>query len=105
MTAIKNGHRPGPSEPYKPDAVKPILGSDGKKALEPKVSIEGRPRGVLLSPDALEDFGLTGPVAVEELRGVRPELSRLRGVLEDFGLAAQQQKSMILVARVSDFHD
>ena len=42
----------------------------GKRALELQVNIEGQPRTVLLSLDALEGHGLSGPVAVEELRKI-----------------------------------
>ena len=77
MTAIKNGQRPDPAEPYEPESIEVLERSDGKLSLVLRVKIEGRLRRILLSPDALQDFDLSGPEAVKELRRIREAVEAL----------------------------
>ena len=55
---------------------------DGKsQALELQVNIEGQDHAVLLALDALNDYGLSGPAAVKELRGIRLALESLGNIV------------------------
>lgn len=51
------------------------------EGLELQVNIEGQDHDILLPLDALNDYGLTGPAAVAELRGIREALVNLCDVV------------------------
>ncbi|MDE0488553.1 MAG: hypothetical protein OXI07_05100 [Gammaproteobacteria bacterium] len=86
MTGIQNGYRPGPAEPYTPHKIEEVRDKSGAlKSLVLQVKIEGRHHRVSLSTDVLRDFGLTGPAAAEELRGIRAALERLADLVEGRG--------------------
>ena len=59
-----------PAEPPVAKIVKILDEPGGQRALELQVNIGGQDQRVLLSLGALEDHGLSGPAAVEALRGV-----------------------------------
>ena len=81
MSRIKNGFRTEPTEPYKPHTITEDRVGRELRALELLVNIEGLDRRVELSVGALKDHGLSGPAAVEELRGIRAALvEELRGI-------------------------
>ena len=78
--------RPGTSELPQAKIVN-INRAQGRRpksspSLELQVNIEGRDHAVALSLDALEDHGLSGPAAAEELRGIRAALEELVQVLK-----------------------
>ena len=51
------------------------------QALELQVNIEGQDHDILLPLDALNDYGLLGPAAVAELRGIRQALQALCNIV------------------------
>ncbi len=53
------------------------------RALELQVRIAGQDRKFLLALDALEDHGLTGPAAAEELREIRQTLGGIEEKIVD----------------------
>ncbi len=72
---IKNGHRPKPAELPRAKIINYNPASPGSSAtLELQVNIEGQDHSILLPVDALNNHGLSGPAAVEELRGIREAL-------------------------------
>ena len=79
MAAIQNSYgKPDPVEPYVAKIVKLNLHPNNKiPNLELQVKIEGRDRTVSLPLYALQEFGIGGPAAVEELRGLRMALERI----------------------------
>lgn len=82
MNAIKNGHRPGASEPPIGEATGIVDSRGGTRYLELQVNIGGQPHKVWLSLGALQDQGVSGPAAAEELRGIREALGGLREAVE-----------------------
>ena len=63
------------------------------QALELQVNIEGQDHDILLPLDALNDYGLLGPAAVAELRGIREALGDLvRAVTRDQGKESRPQE-------------
>lgn len=77
MKSIPTGGRPDPAESYVPFEIREATGVDGKKCLELLVNIEDRPRSILLTLDALQDHGLSGPAAVEALLGIQAAVESL----------------------------
>ena len=79
------------SRPLKAEIVEIIGQPDGRSHLVLLVNIEGQPRKVLLSLDALQDHGLTGPAAAKELRAIREQLSSIADLhLKHLELLASQ---------------
>ena len=70
--------KPEPNEPYEPKSIAANKVSGSVRSLVLLVNIEGRDRKISLSIDALEEYGLSGPAAVEELREIRKALEGLR---------------------------
>ena len=78
--------RPSPSEPPLAKIVK-VNRTHGRRpestpSLELQVNIEGRDHDVWLPLGALEENGLSGPAAAEELRGIRAALEELVQILK-----------------------
>jgi len=83
-SAFQDSFQQYPDESPIPEAkvLRIIRGSPKESpALELQVKIGGRDRKILLRLDALEEFGLSGPAAVEELRKIRRSLDDLTGGL------------------------
>ena len=77
---------PGPAEPPEARIVN-INRAQGRRpksspSLELQVNIGDRDHAISLSLDALDSYGLSGPVAVEELRGIRIALEDLVQILK-----------------------
>ena len=83
MTPSVQSHygRPDPAEPPIAEIRKVYRPANRNAALELQVKIEGRDRTILLTLDALEGHGLSGPAAVEELRAIRVALERIADAL------------------------
>ncbi len=77
MNSFQTYGNPGPTEPPEAEITQIIEKRGGKRALELQVNIEGQHRTFLLTLDALKGYGLSGPAAVEELRGIRAALEAL----------------------------
>ena len=81
--------RQGPAEPVKAKIIK-VNRNEGRQpestpSLELQVKIEDQDHDVWLSLDALEENGLSGPAAVEELRRIREALEELVLVMKSRG--------------------
>ena len=82
MNAIDSPGRPDPDANPTATVVRKIRGSPkGSPALELQVSIVGRNRTFLLLLDELASHGLSGPEAVEELRGIRVAVEKVAEAL------------------------
>lgn len=66
----------------------------GKRALELRVNIEGQPRTVLLSLDALEGHGLSGLAGVEALRKIAEAVDHHRDWMEHIVNAIPNEEKM-----------
>ena len=79
----------GPAEPAKAKIIKVNRNEsqrpESTPSLELQVKIEDQDHDVWLSLDALEENGLSGPAAVEELRRIREALEELVLVMEEPG--------------------
>ena len=79
----------GPAEPAKAKIIK-VNRNEGRQpestpSLELRVKIEDQDHDVLLPLGALEENGLSGPAAVEELRRIRTALEELVLVMKSRG--------------------
>ena len=84
MTTVQTDYGPpDPAEPYKPHTIEENRVSGELRALVLRVNIAGRDRNVELTVGALQDHGLSGPAAVEELRGIRVALEDLASLLKN----------------------
>ncbi len=79
----------GPAEPAKAKIIKVNRNEsqrpESTPSLELQVKIEDQDHDVWLSLDALEENGLSGPAAVEELRRIREALEELVLVMKSRG--------------------
>ncbi len=83
MNAFQSSYdRPGSAKPYEPESIELVTATDGRSHLELQVKIEDRLRSVKLTLDALQDHGLSGPAAAEELRKIRKAAERIAAALE-----------------------
>ncbi len=78
-----NYGKPSPTEPPVAKITRINRPPGSSPSLELQVSIGGLDHKVLLPLDALEDRGLSGPAAVEELRGIRAALEALAPLLKN----------------------
>ena len=85
MNSMDSPGRPEPAEPPMATITGGFevrRGSRGKRVLELQVNIAGRDRAIWLTDDELASYGLSGPAAVDELRGIRAALERIANALE-----------------------
>ena len=82
MSVQSKYDRQGPMEPPVAEIIQVNRPPDKTSILELRVNIEDRDQLVALPLGALEEFGLTGPAAVEELRAIRVALENLVRAVE-----------------------
>ena len=84
----------GPTEPPVAKIVRILEEPGGQRALELQVNIGGQNQKVLLSLGALEDHGLSGPVAVAALREIADALGDHREWMEHIVNAIPNEEAL-----------
>ena len=97
MNPLQTGYESqGPAEPAKAEIIKVNRNesrrTESTPSLELRVKIEGQDHDVWLSLDALEENGLSGLAAVEELRRIRTALEELVLVMKSRGKESRSAK-------------